>query len=339
MASVKPAILHYVAAIATATPQLLNRAGYASKLAYFGMLTALAGPCDLTTSPDGAIWAEDILVDEIARVDVNTGDVTEYDIPFTNGPVITTPEIASRGALACAIQPGNDGMLYAASGIRNQFVRINPTAKNIDVFTQTPFKPLGNLQPLNDLWLGPTGMFFSQTTNNVILHFDYKTEEFTNWEVPTPLGGPVEIYYASDDGLRFCEFTGQKIGRLNATDGTFKEYPIPLTLLGPVVMRAETQGQYLWFAAFLANAIGRIDMYTREIDGDGNIRFSTATQNTLNNLTPSTGEITTVQQPGTLLTAPISVPPAVDIATHYGPGNAIWFTEVANNRIGRYNLD
>lgn len=199
-------------------------------------------------------------------------------------------------------------------------------------------------------------MFFSQTTNNVISHFDYKTEQFTNWDVPTPLGGPVGIYYASDDGLWFCEFTGNKIGRLNATDGTIKEYPVPPTLLGPAVMRAETEGRYLWFTAFIGNAIGRIDMYTGElkaftnpsplsfptedsVDSEGNIWFSTATQNTLNKLTPSTGEVTTIQQPCTLITAPVSVPPAVDIAMHYGPGNAMWFTEVVNNRIGKYDLD
>lgn len=145
-------------AAVSAAPQLLDLSPGDSRFTYYDMPTALAGPCDLTTGPDGAIWAEDILVNKIARVDVHTGEVTEYEIPFTNGPVLALPEIAGRGALACAIQPGNDGMLYAASGIRNQFVRINPSTKQIDVFTPTPFNPLGNLQPLNDLWAGPTGV-------------------------------------------------------------------------------------------------------------------------------------------------------------------------------------
>lgn len=199
-------------------------------------------------------------------------------------------------------------------------------------------------------------MFFSQTTANLISHFNYKTEEFTNFEVPTPLAVPVGIYYASDGGLWFCEFAGQKIGRLNATDGTIVEYPVPLTLLGPAVMRAETEGRYVWFTAFLGNALGRIDIYTGEIeaftnpsilsfptedtvDNDGNIWFSTATQNTLNYLTPSTGQFTSIEQPGTLISVPISIPPELDIAVHYGPDNAIWFTEVATNQVGRYQLD
>ena len=68
--------------------------------------------------------------------------------------------------------------------------------------------------------------------------------------------------------------------------------------------------------------------------------FSTLTQNTLNYLTPSTGEFTSIAQPdGTIITSPVSILPAADIAMHYeGSDNAMYFTELANNRIGRYQL-
>ena len=90
----------------------------ASPSTYYPMLTPIAGPCDITTGPDGAIWVEDILVDEIARIDPNTGEVEEYDIPYTTGPLLGLADIAGRGALGCAIQPGEDGMLNATSGVR-----------------------------------------------------------------------------------------------------------------------------------------------------------------------------------------------------------------------------
>ena len=136
---------------------IANAAPASDGFTYFPMLTPLAGPCDLCTGPDGAIWAEDILVDKIARVDPNTGTVEEFDIPYNTGPLLGLGDIAGRGAFACAIQPGEDGMLYAASGIRNQFVRINHNTKNITVFTPPPPNPLGNLEPFNDLWRGPKG--------------------------------------------------------------------------------------------------------------------------------------------------------------------------------------
>jgi streptogramin lyase len=199
-------------------------------------------------------------------------------------------------------------------------------------------------------------MFFTQTTGNALTFFDYKTEQFTAYQVPTPLALPVGVYVPEDGSVWICEFGGQKIARFNFTDATWKEYPVPLLGgLGPAVMRAETEGRYLWYTAFIGNSVGRVDMFTGEmkaftnpsplsfptedtVDSEGNVWFSTATQNTLNKLIPSTGEIQTFEQPDTIVTAPVSLPLAADIAVHYGPGNAIWFTEVANNRVGRFQL-
>jgi hypothetical protein len=45
-----------------------------SKFTCFDMPTALAGPSDFITGLDGAIWVEDLLVDKVARIDVNTGE-------------------------------------------------------------------------------------------------------------------------------------------------------------------------------------------------------------------------------------------------------------------------
>jgi streptogramin lyase len=74
---------------------------HASRFTYYDMLTPLAGPCDLTTGPDGAIWASDLLVDKIARIDPKTGVVEEFAIPYSEAPIRGIGEIAGRGALAC----------------------------------------------------------------------------------------------------------------------------------------------------------------------------------------------------------------------------------------------
>jgi len=199
-------------------------------------------------------------------------------------------------------------------------------------------------------------MYFSQTTGNVISYFDYATEQFTNYPVPTPLAGPLGMIYAADAALWFCEFTGNKIGRLDPSTGDITEYPLPLTCAGPAVMRAQSQDRYLFFTCLIGNAVGRIDMTNGDIkvypndiplsfpaeddiDSEGRIWYSTISQNTLNYVDPTTGKNVHIRQPGTLVTAPVSVPPYADIAIHYGPGNAIWFAEVLSNRIGRYQLD
>ena len=68
--------------------------------------------------------------------------------------------------------------------------------------------------------------------------------------------------------------------------------------------------------------------------------FSTALSNTLNYLTPSTGQFTKISQPdGGITGTPVSIPPLADIAMHWvSQDNSMWFTELAGNRIGRYSL-
>ena len=53
-------------------------------------------------------------------------------------------------------------------------------------------------------------MFFSQTTGNVVSLFDYKTENFTNYPVPTMEGSPLGMNYFRGY-LWFAEFLGNKV--------------------------------------------------------------------------------------------------------------------------------
>lgn len=201
-------------------------------------------------------------------------------------------------------------------------------------------------------------MYFTLTTANVLFHFDYATEVFTPYIPPTPLAGPIGTFLASDGDIWICEFLASKIAKFDRTTKTFTEYPLPLPGgLGPAVMRAESPTGTIWFTCFLGNSMGSIDIHTGEVqiypdplpaalptedtvDADGNVWYSTATRSTINKLDVKTGEITLVKQPVPLeiLPLPVSVPPLLNIAVHYGPGNAIWFTEVLNNRIGKYQL-
>lgn len=119
-----------------------------SRFTFYPSLTPLSARCDLCQGSDGALWGQDLLNNLITRLDPNTGVLTEYTIPYNNNSAGTLqslePEIL---ALSCAIQPGQDGMLYAAAGIRSQFLQINPVSKEIRVFTPPyPNSILGNLQ-------------------------------------------------------------------------------------------------------------------------------------------------------------------------------------------------
>lgn len=198
-------------------------------------------------------------------------------------------------------------------------------------------------------------MYFTQTTGNVITYFNYATENFTNYPVPTPEGSPLGMFYASDGKAYFAELLGNKLGQLDPATGKIKEFLVPQPLSGPAVIRVETENRYIWFTLFLGNGLARFDMQTETIEvvtypsplafpaedtlsADGRIWFSTATQNTLNYYTPSTGKFTSIKQPNTAVVAPISLPFQFNIGINYGPDNAIYFTNAIGNRVGRYQL-
>lgn len=108
---------------------------------------------------------QDFLVNKIQRINPKTGKIDEFDIPYT-APLLPVKAPGRTGLTACAIQPGEDGNIYAATGVRNQFVKVDLATKNpkISVFdTGSPQNPLGNLQPFNDLWRGKDGVSGSRS--------------------------------------------------------------------------------------------------------------------------------------------------------------------------------
>jgi hypothetical protein len=157
------------AALATAkpTPQLDLTPGYSKgdsdpvRFRYYDNHDLLQGPCDIATGPDGNIWTQNFLDNSISRIEIQSGQVTNFPVPYSPDQIynVSLP-LTGRIAFACAIQPGSDGNLYAATGVRSQFLKINPATGAIKVFTPPlPNVPLlGNIQPFNDLWDGGSGV-------------------------------------------------------------------------------------------------------------------------------------------------------------------------------------
>ena len=348
--------------------------GDPARFKYIDMKTPLSGPCDVSEGTDGLIYVQELLANKIVRYNQHTGELTEYDIPFTVPQLanltLPLPGNAKAAFLTCAIRNGFDGKMYFSNGNRNQLVQHDTTTGTTKVFTPPgPLQPLGNLEPLNDVTTAPDGVYFSQTTGNVITKFDYKTHEFKNFQIPTPLSNPVGMYYASDGGIWFLEFLGQKVGRLDRKTGRIQEFPVPPSATGPVVMRAETTDsktgdKLLWFASVVGGGLGSINERTKEIlfypenvasnavenaqDYQNNVWVSHLAQNTLGVFNPTKKNYTEIVMPGSVVGAPVGVPvyggsgiyckPVGNPFTR-GTGNAIWFTQLTSNRLVRFDLD
>jgi hypothetical protein len=162
------------AAVAAAPkPQLVDLTlGYSkgdsnpARFKYYDNPGLLQGPCDIATGPDGNIWTQNFLDNTISKVEVQSGKITNYPIPYSPDQLYNASlPLTGRVAFACAIRPGSDGNLYAATGIRSQFLKINPKSGLIKVFTPPlPNIPLlGNIQPFNDLWDGGSGVSRNST--------------------------------------------------------------------------------------------------------------------------------------------------------------------------------
>lgn len=271
--------------------------------------------------------------------------------------------VTDRTVLSCAIRKGADGNLYAANGLRNQLVRINPTTKKIDIFEMPPGlipNLAGNLQPFNDLTAAKDGMYVTATSGNTFSLFSYETEEFTTtYTCPTPAAFPLGLIVASNDKVYLAELVANKILVYDPKTKDINEYPLPELAQFPGVVRAERNG-YVYFSLVFGNGIGRINMESNEIelfhtnqtgligaedtiDKYGGVWYSAFTDNVLARFDTDTLEYSYIQLPiglsGAGVKGPLGgVPPAVDVAVNYGPGDAIWFTSITTNQVGRYDL-
>ncbi|EME82256.1 uncharacterized protein MYCFIDRAFT_83884, partial [Pseudocercospora fijiensis CIRAD86] len=321
--------------------------GDPARFTYKHMTTPFSGPCDVSEGTDGHVYIQELLANQIARYNQNTGELKEFPIPFTTpifpNQTIPLPSQAKAVLLACAIRNGYDGKMYFSNGLRNQLVQFDAKTENIQVFTP------------------PTSM-------NTIAKFDYITKQFKYFDIPTPLSIPLGIYHAKDGGIWFLEFGMNKIGRLDRSTGKIGEWSVPLPNgASPVVMRAETQapnGDYLlWFAAFTGSSLCSINQRTKQIvcypenvasnaqqiaqDYHNNVWISHTLQNTLGVFNAKTKNFTEIIMPGTVAATPVSAPayggtgiycrPVGNPFTR-GTGNAIWFTQLTLNRLVRYDL-
>lgn len=110
----------------------------------------------------------------------------------------------------------------------------------------------------------PASVWYTLPDANAIGHLvvtdttDYQTETYF---VPTANSQPYALVYDGDSTIWFTENAGNKIGRLNITNGSISEYTVPTANSAPTGI-ALTPGGTLWFL---------------ERDGNKLTRFNTAT--------------------------------------------------------------
>lgn len=129
---------------------------------------------------------------------------------------------------------------------------------------------------------GPCESFFDSNgivwiediTGNAITRFDPATQKFTNFPLATPAAIPGGMAIGPDGALWFPQVTTNQITRLDPSNGSMQSYPIPAgqiltssTPLGIALASAIAPGVDggMWFSMSGINAIGRIDVVTKQV--------------------------------------------------------------------------
>ena len=119
--------------------------GDPARFTYKQMTTPFSGPCDVSEGTDGHVYVQELLANQIARYNQNTGELKEFPIPFTNpifpNQTIPLPSQAKAVLLTCAIRNGFDGKMYFSNGLRNQLVQFDAKTEKIQVFTPPVSRP------------------------------------------------------------------------------------------------------------------------------------------------------------------------------------------------------
>lgn len=117
--------------------------------------------CDSDTGPDGeTLWYEDLVAPVVGVLNYRTGEIKEYQIPYTDSVQPLEPIEGNVTGLQCVVRTGKDGMVYAGSGFRNEIVQINPRTDppTLQIFAPPNGNPAGNLQVFNDAWAANDGV-------------------------------------------------------------------------------------------------------------------------------------------------------------------------------------
>ena len=161
-----------------------------------------------------------------------------------------------------------------------------------------------------------------------------------------------------------------KVGRLDPKTKAIKEFHVPISGAGPIVMRAETknaEGDYLlWFACTLGGALASVNERTGVVkvypesavsnavevaqDYNNNVWISHIAMNTLGVFDTKLHNFTEIVMPGTIAPTPVSVPLYGGSGIFCKPvgapsfgkggiGDAIWFTQLIENRLVRFDIE
>ncbi len=189
-------------------------------------------------------------------------------------------------------------------------------------------------------------LWFVEQIGNKIGVFDPSTEQFTEYDIPTPQSNPYDIAMDSEGNVWFAEWNAGKIGKLDFKLKKVVEYDLKKEGGSSRPASIAVDGEdNIWIGDIAMNAIGMFNPKTNVfkgfpivtalsqpgkiiIDGSKNIWFTEVHSHKIAMLIPSTGVISEADVPGYN-----SVPQSIIIDKR----GRVWYIDNMRNRIGYFD--
>jgi len=219
--------------------------------------TPRAGPMGIVLSPDQKyVWFAEIIGDKIAKLDIESNEITEYSTGRETGPTLLAFD--------------DRGVLWVTSSYSNNVFHVEPGL--LDSIISSSIIPLTLPKP--DLF-SPFGIavvtkdrtqkiFVSDHGSSRVIYSDVSLQSYISyWTSPSkiyPTTLPSQIVSDKAGNIYFVQHGGNRISKIDVNSGIMTEYDIPTGPLSTVVfLSISNDGKRVWFTEWAANKIGYLD--------------------------------------------------------------------------------
>jgi virginiamycin B lyase len=254
-------------------------------------------PFSAAPDKDGNLWIPNFgVADKITRLNPNTGEMTDFQVPFQgtaaihsavpgpDGAVWLTEQGANRIArwdpvtqkiteFQDAYLPGKEG---TDSGGQKHTIRLDPSGNvwasglpltKFDPETRkfTRLEEASNGRLVYDVKPDKNGdVWYTSPGTNEIGKVDGKTMKITKWPMPTANCFPRRMEIAPDGIVWIGEFNTGKMARFDPKTQTFTEYKLPGPDPTPYGMGIDSDGN-VWYNSHRQDTMGRVDPKTGKV--------------------------------------------------------------------------
>jgi virginiamycin B lyase len=221
-----------------------------------------------------------------------------------------------RGTIAA---PGNKVGRITPEGVITEWTLPNPGSR-----------PLG-------ITAGPDGnVWFAEQSGNRIGRIDPATGTITEFPLPNPNSQPWEITGGPDGNVWFTEFTGNRIGRITP-EGVIAELTVPTPASQPNTIRRGPDLNPGDNCAFQREVLDE-SAFAARYGSFGACVTRLATTKTLWFTETAANRVAQVTTDGDIFEYAIPTPGSQPIGITHGRDGAVWFAELAANKIGRLDV-